>query len=242
MESDLFNKYFIKISSFYFNNKQYLELCLLTLRLAPVFNNKTINILKTLSLEILAEENLEELENLKSIFEKKEDNYLSLLESKVELERLHKITHYQLLKFIAHEKKLNELYYCLSISLLQYGDIIKLDLALLDAVKISNKLKLNGNASVFTNAYLDLFEFIQYGGDIEDNSELKSANVSLRDAYLSANNIISLGEKEELNKWVVAKSVDKAFEKNLIKVQCVKCKSDLFEVNILIFYFFYHLD
>lgn len=96
----MFSKYFIKISSIYFNNKQYLDLALMIIRIDYVFNNKTLSILKTLALEILAEENLEELENLKIIFGKNENIYIRESgDLKLELERLHKITHYQVLKF-----------------------------------------------------------------------------------------------------------------------------------------------
>ncbi len=228
----MFSKYFIKISSIYFNNKQYLELALMIIRIDSVFNNKTLSILKTLALEILAEENLDELENLKIIFGKNENIYIRESgDLKLELERLHKITHYQVLKFQIkeYENKFNELYYCLCLCVLQYGDIIKLDLAFLDAIKICNIRKMNGNSFAFTNAYLDLFECIQYAGNPEDDQELKSAGIIMKNCYLSANNLMSVTEKEDLNKWVLSKSVDKNFEKKLIKIPCLKCNFENFE-------------
>ena len=59
----------------------------------------------------------------------------------------------------------------------------------------------------------------------------------MKNLFLSANNIISPSEKEELNKWVLEKVVDKSFEKILKTVECVQCKKLIFEVNRLINYF-----
>lgn len=146
LQPELSNKYFFKISSLYFTNKQYVELCQIIIKSEIQFNNKSVNILKNLSLEILAEENMEELENLKFVLEKKESNYNTLEDINIdEINRYHRITHYQYMKLILkeYENKFPNILYNLCLCVLQYGDIIKLDLALYDAVKICRKLVYN---------------------------------------------------------------------------------------------------
>jgi hypothetical protein len=222
-------KYFFKISSYFFNNKQYFELSATLVKTNFIFSQKTLNVLKILSSEILAEENMEELENLKIIFER------NINLNDPEIKKFHKITHYQILKFQIKEykNKFPTLFYNLNLSLIKYGNIIKLDLVLLDLIKF--KEKNDGNIFHFTNLYLELFDIIQFGGELPTEREnLVFLDFPLNEAYLSANNLISISEKEELVKWMEAKSIDKNYNKNLSFFNCVKCHDSIFEVIFIL--------
>ena len=142
--NDFFTKIFLQISNEFFNQKNFYEFCNLLIKVDFNLSNKTIFILKNLSLEILAEENLDELENLKILLDKRFKNFtdpsiVNSSEESSELIRLHKITNFQNIKINLNNyvSKFKDLFYNLSLCLLQYGDILNLDKILVDVIKIA---------------------------------------------------------------------------------------------------------
>lgn len=97
----------------------------------------------------------------------------------------------------------------------------------------------NGNAFIFINRYLDLYESIEYGGQVDEDKDLlvkqlnfiiQNTNIPQKDVYLSAKNIIGPLQKEELHKWILEKTLDKGLDKKLSTVNCKKCGESMFEV------------
>jgi len=143
-DTEIFTKVFIEMANVFFNNKNFLEFCFLLNKTDINLTKKTIFILKNLSMEILAEENIEEIDNLKLLMNKRFKNFsdpsvVNSTEESSELIRLHKISHFQNVKLnlINYISKFRDLYYSLNLSLLQYGDVLSLDKILLEIIKIA---------------------------------------------------------------------------------------------------------
>ncbi len=143
-ESEIFTKTFIQIANVYFNNKDFLQYSFLLNKTDINFTKKTIFVLKNLSMEILAEENLDEIENLKSLMDKRFKNFndpsvVNSPEESSELIRLQKISHFQNIKLNLSNyiSKFKNLFYVLNLSLLQYGDVLSMDKIILEIIKIS---------------------------------------------------------------------------------------------------------
>jgi hypothetical protein len=178
---DAFDSFLIKIASIHFENRRYLQLSNIILNIEPEFSHNTISIVKTLAYEILVEENYDELENMKSIFLKVEERGKTFFEQDRELWKLFLITHFQFQKIVVRDvsDKLPHLYYCICLCILYYGNIIKMDVALYNAYNVCVKLKSNGNAFVFANRFLDLYDSIESKLEIEIDGELK-VKISLK--------------------------------------------------------------
>lgn len=103
---EIFDNYLIKICSVLFNQKQFFYLCEFLLTIEIEITDKLIEVINSLSFEILAEENLEELEILKFLYTKywkqienvlinknNEQNYKDML-------RLQEISHFQYYRYL----------------------------------------------------------------------------------------------------------------------------------------------
>jgi hypothetical protein len=164
-DTEIFTNVFVQMANVFFSNKNYLEFCILLNKIDFNLTKKTIFVLKNLSMEILAEENLDEIENLKLLMDKKFKNFsdpsvINSAEESAELIRLHKISHYQNVKLnlTNYISKFKDLYYSLNLSLLQYGEVLNLDKIILEVVKIGKHtvslLKLNQLFLCFLFIYL----------------------------------------------------------------------------------------
>ena len=124
-------------------------------------------------------------------------------------------------------------YYRLCLSVLSYGDIIKLDLALLDAGLICRELGLKGNAFILLNRYLDIYEVIEDNSNkLDEEAELKDTEIPQVDVYMSESNIINAQTKKESHEWIVKANIDKSFENTLNRKPCLKCNKNIFESRI----------
>jgi len=146
-KNEFFTKIFLQISNEFFNKKKFYEFCILLNKVDFNLSNKTIFILKNLTLEILAEENIDEIENLKLLLDKRFKNFtdpsiVNSSEESSELIRLHKITNFQNIKLNLNNyvSKFKDLFYHLSLCLLQYGDILNMDKILIDVIKIAKNI------------------------------------------------------------------------------------------------------
>lgn len=124
-------------------------------------------------------------------------------------------------------------YFRLCLSVLSYGDIIKLDLALLDAGLICRELGFKGNAFILLNRYLDIYEVIEDNSNkLEEEGELKDTEIPQVDVYMSESNIINAQTKKDIHDWIVKANIDKSFEKTLSRKACLKCNKNIFEANL----------
>jgi hypothetical protein len=150
------------------------------------------------------------------------------------LSRLHRISYYQHIKFTIKPKKDNfvKTYYRVCIAVLSFGDIIKLDLALLDAGLVCREIGQKGNGFILLNRYLDFYEVIDDPSNkLEDESEFKDTEIPQTDPFRSEANIITPDKKEEIHEWIVKASVDKGIIKSLNRRLCPKCSKNIFEGN-----------
>jgi len=145
-ETEVFTNVFVQIANVFFNNKNYLDFCFLLNKTDINLTKKTIFVLKNLSMEILAEENLDEIVNLKLLMDRRCKNFsdpsqINSPEESSELIRLHKISHFQNVKLnlSGYISKFNDLYFTLNMSLLQYGDVLNLDRIILEIVKLGKE-------------------------------------------------------------------------------------------------------
>jgi intraflagellar transport protein 172 len=196
-----------------------------------------LELYRELALEILAEENIEELKSLKDMLMcvvKQLEEYPEFKEEYRNLSRIQKIAYYQYIKFLIKSKKESfpKTYYRVCLAVLSFGDIIKLDLALLDAGNICKDIGLKGNGFILLNRYLDMYEVIEDPSvKLEEESELKDTEITQVDPFRSEANIITASQKEELHEWIVKTSVDKGVTKTLNRRPCPKCSKGTFEAN-----------
>jgi len=201
---------------------------------APPFKNNLIFYSK-LALEILAEENLNEIGNLKEMLAVVLRNLKDNDESRNEFIRLQKITHYQFIKLTCKIDKpsYKDCYWRLCLSVLIYGDIIKFDLALLDAGQICKEKGFKGNSFILLNRYLDAYESIEDTNyKLEDEPELADTEIPFQNVFMSESNLVDEKQKQDIHDWIVKSNVDKSFEKTLKRIKCINCPKEIFEANI----------
>jgi intraflagellar transport protein 172 len=235
---EIFNKFLIAIVKKFLGDKNLAGAAdFLAKHRTPIYKNN-LDLYKVLALEILAEENSEELKALKEMLSSAVAQLPEYKEHAAEfknLSRLHKIAYYQFLKFTIRPRKDNfpKTYYRICLSVLAFGDIIKLDLALLDAGLVCRDIGSKGNAFILLNRYIDYYELI--GGEtnkIDEETELLDTDImNTADAYRSEENIVTPEKKKEIHDWVVKTSIDKSVVKSLNRVPCAKCNKNLFEGN-----------
>ena len=133
----------------------------------------------------------------------------------------------------SNQSNYKKTYYRLCLSPLSYGDIIKLDLALLDSGLICRELGLKGNAFILLNRYLDIYEVIDDNSNkLDEEAELKDTEIPQVDVYMSESNIITAQTKKDIHEWIVKANIDKSFEKALNRKPCLKCNKNIFESNL----------
>ena len=208
----------------------------------PIYPN-FLQLYIEIAMEILADENLGELKALNNMLSycknKIESNDKYMNEYKEEykkISKLSKIVHYQYIKFTMKAKKASfpKSYWRVCETLLSYGDIIKFDLALLDAGLACRDLGMKGNALIILNRYLDVYDEIKDPENkVEDEPELKDTDFNFtQNAYKNTQNIINETEREEIHQWILNTGVEKGINKTLNKRKCPKCHKENFEANI----------
>jgi len=112
---------------------------------------------------------------MKSIFLKIEEKGKLFLEQDGELWKLFLITHFQLQKLLVRNvsDKMPHLYYSICLCILYYGNVIKMDVVLYNAYKVCAILGSNGNAFIFANRFLDLYDAIESKFEIDVDGDLK---------------------------------------------------------------------
>lgn len=234
---EIFNKYLILVVKKYLGDKNLAGAAeFLERHRTPVYKYN-LELYRELALEILAEENIDELKSLKDMLicvVKQLQDYAEFKEEFKNLSRIHRIAYYQFIKFSIKSKKENfpKTYYRVCLSVLSFGDIIKLDLALLDSGNICKDIGLKGNGFILLNRYLDMYEVIEDPSvKLEEESELKDTEITQIDPFRSEANITTPSQKEEIHEWIVKTSVDKGVSKNLNRKPCPKCSKPVFEAN-----------
>jgi intraflagellar transport protein 172 len=235
---EIFNKFLIEVVKKFLGDKNLAGAAdFLAKHKTPIYKNN-LDLYKVLALEILAEENLEELKALKDMLGSAVAQLPEHKEFQTEfknLSRLHKIAYYQFMKFTIKQRKDNfpKTYYRVCLAVLAFGDIIKLDLALLDAGLVCRDIGLKGSAFILFNRYIEYYELIE--GEInkidEENEFLDTEINNTMDAYRSETNIVSPEKKKEIHEWVIKASIDNNITKSLNRKPCLKCNKSIFEGN-----------
>lgn len=236
---ELFNKYLINIVKKFLVDKNLSGAADFLAKYHTPIYKYNLDLYKELAEEILAEENLDELRSLKDMLFcclKQLVNHEEFTNELKHLARLHKIAYYQFLKFTMKQNPQNfpKSYYLICMCVLSYGDIIKLDLGLLDAGVAARDANEKANAFILLNRYIDLYEIIEDPNvKLEFEKEFEDTEIPQSDIFRSEVNILSHEKKEELLTWIVKASVDKNLEKRLTRRECPKCKKKSFECNLV---------
>lgn len=93
-----------------------------------------------------------------------------------------------------------------SVSLLRYCDLVRVDQLYLDAGRAARKSKQEGLAFVLLNRYLDIYELIEDpdSNNLGDNSEFANTDIpSPYDVPIPDKNIVGEQDKEEIRDWLL---------------------------------------
>ena len=136
--AELFNKFLILIVKKFLGEKNLAGAAVFLEKNNTPIYKYNLELYKELALEILAEENIDELKNLKGMLSsvmKNLEYYQEFPQETESLTRLHKVAYLQYMKFTMKQRKAEfpKSYYKICLAILAFGDIVKLDLALYDA-------------------------------------------------------------------------------------------------------------
>ena len=237
ISDEMFNKYIINIVKKYLDNKNLAGTAdFLEKHNTPIYEYN-LQLYNEIAMEILADENLDELKALNGMLNcvnkqlKGKEQYKKQYAT---MSRLNNIAYYQYIKFTMKPKKESfpKSYYRVCETVLAYGDIIKFDLALLDAGLACRDLGMKGNALILLNRYLDVYDEIKDPDNhLEEEPELKDTEFGFLQTFKSQENVINESQREEIHQWIISTGVEKNISKTLNKKSCPKCKHQNFEAN-----------
>ena len=243
ISEEMYNKYIINIVKKYLDKKNLAGTAdFLEKHNTPIYQYN-LKLYEEIAMEILADENLDELKALNSMLNCVNKQLKGLSEFTKEyrsMQKLNTIALCQYIKFTMKEKKAGfpKSYWRICETVLAFGDIIKFDLALLDAGMACRDIGQKGNAFILLNRYLDIYDEIKDpDSKIDDEPALEGTDFNFtQNAFKSTNNVIDEKEREEIYQWILQNSVDKSFKKELNTKNCPKCKKANFEANTVCHY------
>ena len=243
ISEEMYNKYIINIVKKYLDKKNLAGTAdFLEKHNTPIYQYN-LKLYEEIAMEILADENLDELKALNSMLNCVNKQLKGLSEFQNEyrsMQKLNTIALCQYIKFTMKEKKSGfpKSYWRICETVLSFGDIIKFDLALLDAGMACRDIGQKGNAFILLNRYLDIYDEIKDpDSKIDDEPALEGTDFNFtQNAFKSTNNIIDEKERDEIYQWILQNSVDKSFKKELNTKNCPKCKKANFEANTICHY------
>ena len=243
ISEEMYNKYIINIVKKYLDKKNLAGTAdFLEKHNTPIYQYN-LKLYEEIAMEILADENLDELKALNSMLNCVNKQLKGLSEFQNEYRRLQKLNTIalcQYIKFTMKEKKSGfpKSYWRICETVLSFGDIIKFDLALLDAGMACRDIGQKGNAFILLNRYLDIYDEIKDpDSKIDDEPALEGTDFNFtQNAFKSTNNVIDEKERDEIYQWILQNSVDKSFKKELNTKNSPKCKKANFEANTICHY------
>ena len=238
ISDEMFNKYIISIVKKYLDNKNLAGTADFLERHGTPIYELNLKVYNGIAMEILADENLDELKALNNMLNcvNKQLRTRSEFQAQyIEMERLNRIAYYQYIKYTMKPKKeaFTKSYWRICLAVLAFGDIIKFDVALLDAGLECRELGYKGNALILLNRYLDAYdEIADPDNRMEDQADFKDTDLMFsQPPYKSDKNVIDEKKREEIHQWIINAGVDKNLDKTLSKKPCYKCKKMNFEAN-----------
>ena len=206
-------------------------------------------IYKTLALEIFVDCDAKEVLNLRSSLY----GFMKGLETTNEVNtpagrefnKYLVVAHLLNLKNTYRDKGLLQLYARVSVGLLRYCDLVRLDMLYLDAGEGARKQNWLNLAFVLLNRYLDIFEVIEdpENNNLGDNTDFNNTDVpSPYDVPLPEKNVINEQKKEEIRDWLLQVtniyiyikqlSINQKVEQILPTRQCENCGQSIFEASL----------
>jgi intraflagellar transport protein 172 len=179
MSPEIFNKYLIQIVKQFLGDKNLSGAVEFLEKFNTPIYKRNMELYKQLALEILAEENINELKSLKGMLaclNNQLQNYEEFDDDLKYCKRLYKSAYLQFVKYSVKPKKeqFKEVYYRVCLAVLEFCDIIKIDVALLDAGTICREIASKGNAFILLNRYLDFYDIIEDPATkLEEENEFK---------------------------------------------------------------------
>ena len=202
--------------------------------------NSFMSIYKTLSVEVLAECQDQEVSDarimiknlIENIYDKKTKVYK-------EFERYYVIFQLLFLKNICKGKKISALYAKICVALLRYTNEVRVDKAFYEAGAACQNEKWLNMAFVFLNRYLDLADAIQdpEGGvaALGDSTDFEGTDIPTYDIPLPDSNFTSEEQRERIKDWVLEISMNQKVEQSLSCVNCDNCGSQMYEASLKCF-------
>jgi len=197
------------------------------------------NVYKTLILEIFAECDPQEIKDLRKalydLYSKLEQHGENNTPIGKEFGRYFNAAHLVNLKFIYDKKNLQELSAKVAISLLRYGDLIRVDKLYYDAGTACRKLGWTNLAHILLNRYLDIYEVIEdpEGGNLADAAEYAVTDFPpISECPLPEKNLIPEKEKQEMSEWLVQVSMKQKIDPNFTTRTCDVCKNKIAEFSL----------
>ncbi|MCQ2816330.1 MAG: hypothetical protein MJ252_03590 [archaeon] len=248
---EMYNKYIIQIVKKYLDQKNLSGTADFLERYETPIYEYNLKLYNEIAMEILADENLDELKSLNNMLKSVNKQLVKFPQFKdqmPEMQRLNRIAYYQYLKYSMKPKKeaFPKSYYRVCQTVLGFGDIIKFDVALLDAGLECRDQGFKSNAFVLLNRFLDVYEVIKDpSAKLEEEANLKDTELAFfeRDSYYKSNeNVIPEDEKEKIVSWLIDTQTDKSFQKALNTKGCPKCKKQNYEANTYCHFCNYQFD
>jgi len=142
------------------------------------------------------------------------------------------------LKIVLEKKNLQNIISKISISLLRYSDLVRIDKLYYDAGMACKKQNVLNLAHVFLNRYLDLYEVIEdpEGNPLSESPEFALTDIpSPFDCPLAEKNLISAKDKDELSDWLVKISMQQKDKKEGLSLnlrKCEKCQQSIADMAV----------
>lgn len=120
----------------------------------------------------------------------------------------------------------------MTVSLLRYSNLIRLDKVYYEAGINCKKENWLGFAIMLINRYLDIYDVIedQDANTLGDNSEYANTDLpSPYDCPLPQKNLLTENEKEKIKNWCLNILFDSKVTQELPTRQCEHCKTEIYE-------------
>jgi len=233
------NTYLMKFSKTYLQQGQFKETARVLVRYDCPAIQQILPVYKTISVEVLAIDNVVELAVLKEMLSKLIENLEQQVARNnpihVEFFRYLVITHLQLMKQDCQKHQLKGVLAKLTSCLLRYTKEIRADKAYFDAGTACRTAGQNDAAFIFLNRYIDLYDAIddpENAGGI-DNSEFENTDIpSPFEIPLPEKNIISPEERDQIRDWVLGINMDGSVGQSLPTRRCEHCDHMIYENSL----------
>jgi len=236
---EVLNNYLVQFARKFLQAGHFKETARVVARYGCPVIQPMLPVYKTISVEVLAGINENELQLLKDMLTKLFENMSLVYDDSSpiyrEFYRYLMINHFLLLKFECQKQGIGRVQAKICTSLLRYIREIRPDKAFYDAGEACRKEGINNMAFMFFNRYLDLYDAIEDpdGANIQDQPEYQETDIpSLFEILLPEKNFLSRDERDKINGWVLEMNMEPEAQEGLSKRSCEQCGYMVYEASL----------